>query len=559
MTKQNSDPSPTPSDENTTDESRRDFLAKSLSLPLMAAGATALGGCAQISSSKRPGVGNSPLGPFKSLRDYYRAIEDRNLVVNIGDYDSSTYEFPGLLYRLVDQYGVRSTPCVSADRVKVDGKWIEGKLMANHTANGHSDCIALGLEPHPLDPIESYRKAREHLTKIYMDNKNKYPEIPPVEVSREEAPCKEIVLKGDDIDITKFHFIQGNPTDGGRYINTPTVITEDPELGYNLAIYRCQIIDKNHVMVNSEPGQTGWKMFQAAKKRGETRIPVALCVGQDPLTWTVSGGQVPIRRNDDPIDEYALAGGIGGQAIEVVKGETTPHLVPAHCEIVIEGQVILDELFPEGPYHELFGYQGEFKEENYKMEITSITHRKDPWIVNSFTSVAGGILGAPDAGMITGDFRAIFPFVKEYHAVQGALGTYWISIKKTKPGQAMRMAKFLMSVAPIAKIIVVVDEDVDVFKPQEVLNAMCTRWRMDSASLIDTYETLILDPGSLDARTNVKIIIDATIQYKEEGGLGVEKFPRKNRTNLAEGSPGVFERVDEKYADILYQTQWGKV
>ncbi|ARN72926.1 UbiD family decarboxylase [Oceanicoccus sagamiensis] len=536
------------------DESRRDFISKSLALPVLAASATVVSACAPLAGSQRPGVGTSKLGPYKSLRDYYTALEDRNLVVNMGQYDSSSYEFPGLLYRLVDQFGVPHTPCVAADQVKVDGDWINGKLLANHTANGHTNCIALGIEPDPDCPIRSFKKAREHCMKMYRENKFKYPEIPPKEISREQAPCKEVVLTGDEIDITKFQFIQGNPADAGRYINTATVITSDPELGYNLAIYRCQIKGKDRLMVNSEPGQTGWKMFQAAKKRGEKTVPIALAVGQDPLTWTVSGGQIPIRRTSDPVDEYALAGGLGGQAIEVVKGETTHHMVPAHAEIIIEGEVLLDEMAPEGPYHELFGYMGDKKEENYSMRITSITHRKDPWVVNSFTSVAGGILTAPDNGMILADLQNVFKYTTDFATITGALGTYWISIKKTKPKQAKRMARFLMKVAPIAKVIVIVDDDVDVYNRLEVLNAISTRWRMDTATHIDTYKTLILDPGSLDKKTNVKVIIDATLQLPEEGG--VENFPEKNRTNLKQGSPGIFERIDKKYADILFQTDW---
>ena len=238
----------------------------------------------------------------------------------------------------------------------------------------------------------------------------------------------------------------------------------------------------------------------------------------------------------------------------MVKGETTPLMVPAHAEIIIEGEVLLDEMGPEGPYHELFGYQGEFKEENYKMRITSITHRKNPWVVNSFTSVAGGLLTAPDNAMILGDLQAVFKYVTDYATVPGALGTFWISIKKTKPGQAMRMAKFLIKVAPIVKVIVVVDDDVNLYHRSEVLAAISTRWRMDTATHIGTYPTLLLDPGSLNQETNVKAIIDATVQFPEEGG--VEKFPPKNRTNLEEGMPGIFERIDEKFGDILFQTKW---
>ena len=159
-------------------------------------------------------------------------------------------------------------------------------------------------------------------------------------------------------------------------------------MGVNFGTYRCQIRGPKVLGINPEPNQTGWKMLMAAKSAatGWRRFPYA--VGQDPYVWLVSGSKVAPRFGKEvkPLDELAVAGGIRGKAIEVVKSETNDILVPAHCEMVIEGEVPLQEpMLPEGPFGEMYGYLGLRKEENFWMNITAITYRKDPWVMNQFT------------------------------------------------------------------------------------------------------------------------------------------------------------------------------
>ena len=82
----------------------------------------------------------------------------------------------------------------------------------------------------------------------------------------------------------------------------------------------------------------------------------------------------------EKVDELAIAGGMRGKAVEVVKSETNDHMIPAHAEMVIEGEVPLDTTMPEGPFGEMYQYLGAQRKENFIVNVTAVTHRKNPWI-----------------------------------------------------------------------------------------------------------------------------------------------------------------------------------
>jgi 4-hydroxy-3-polyprenylbenzoate decarboxylase len=128
-------------------------------------------------------------------------------------------------------------------------------------------------------------------------------------------------------------FFRNNPGDSGRFINTASVFTVDPEMGLNIGTYRCEIKGPRNIAVGSGEGQSGYNMLMAAKARGEKSANIALVVGQDPMIWLVSGARIPERRGKKPIDELATAGGLRGKAIEVVTCESSDFRVPAHAEI----------------------------------------------------------------------------------------------------------------------------------------------------------------------------------------------------------------------------------
>jgi 4-hydroxy-3-polyprenylbenzoate decarboxylase len=377
-----------------------------------------------------------------------------------------------------------------------------------------------------------------------------YATIDPVEVPRDEALCKQVILRGDDIDLTKFAFIQCNPADAGRYINTGMVFTEDPDMGKNFGTYRCQLKGPREISVNSEPNQSGWKMLMAATERGEKIARVSIVLSADPVVWMISSSRVGGRRGNQPVEELAVAGGIKGRAMQVVRSETNHHMIPANAEMVIEGEIPLGDYRPEGPYGEMLGYLGKYKPENFWMKVTAVTHRKDPWIMNNFTGVNRGALKAPGAAMSLVNFKRFIPEIVDFHTANEAVGMTYVSIDKTKPGQALDVGEKIARLIPLSKVVVVVDKDMDVLNHKDMLFAMGSRWQPNTASRIfDELRGMPLDPSLVNRPMTSKIVIDATKQLPAEGGP--ETFAELNRTLLVEGAPDAFDQVDAKWGDVF--------
>ena len=193
----------------------------------------------------------------------------------------------------------------------------------------------------------------------------------PKTVSR--APCQEVVLAGEDVDLFQFPILKCWPEDGGRYITLPLVITKNPETGVqNYGIYRLQVFDRNTTALHWQTHKVGASHYRTSGGLQQERMPVAVALGGDPATiWT---GSAPIPPD---MDEMAVAGFIREEAVELVKATTCDLLVPAHAEIVLEGYVIPGDERPEGPFGDHTGYYS--AAEPYPVfHVTTITHRRDP-------------------------------------------------------------------------------------------------------------------------------------------------------------------------------------
>lgn len=368
---------------------------------------------AQDAPEKRPDPAPKP--PFDSMRGYVAALEHHGLLRRFSGVDQDRYDATAIMYQLVDTLGVRAAPAVWFDNITANGRTYPGPVVSNLSGHWDAEAIIWGLPRDPYDPTAAYRAAKQmHLQRL-VQRDGEYAQIEPLEIASAPAPCKAVRKTGDAVDVTAFPFLRGNPGDGGAYINTASVFTKDPQLGVNLGTYRCQVKGPRKIMVNFEAGQTGIKMVNAAKARGETRIPVTLVIGQDPITWLVSSSRIPDRlRNPKPIDELAVAGGLRGKAIDVVRTEDGEFLVPAHAEIVIEGTVDIINLEPEGPYHEMYGYMGIAKEKNYVLTVESMTHRENPWVMNSFTGVTAEYLTSAQNAAVVYQLRKAHPEVVNY-------------------------------------------------------------------------------------------------------------------------------------------------
>jgi 4-hydroxy-3-polyprenylbenzoate decarboxylase len=374
-----------------------------------------------------------------------------------------------------------------------------------------------------------------------------FPTAPFREVTRAEAPCKQVVLTGDAIDVTKFAFIQSNPADAGRYVNTGSTFTNDAELGKNFGTYRLQIKGPRMLGVNPEPGQGAWQAFMKAKERGEKSVKISIALGQDPMTWVVSSSKL----NRGKVDELEIVSGMRGKPLPVVKSETNDHLIPANAEMVIEGEVPLDQpMKPEGPFGEMYGYMGQHKDENFWMNITCITHRKDPWIVNQFTGVTRGFQTAPLEMISMAAVKRFLPEVVMVHSPVEATGLTFVSIRKKKPGQALEIGKRIAEIVAIAKVVVMVDDDIDVLDRVAVMHTMGSRWQPQPATaIIPEARGMPLDPSLTKRPMTSKIVIDATRQWPEEGGP--KSYQALNRTALVEAAPDAFARVDAEWAKVV--------
>ena len=530
--------------------SRRDILAASGGLAALMSTASSVGAAAVRLPPK-----NAPKPPFDTLRDYVAALEAHGLLLRFPEVDQDDYQATGLVYRANDLYGFEGVPALLFDRVKIDGKWVKGPLLNLLQANLYCDSIVFGEPLTPGDPRTSYRRVKARMNDMLKANKGLYPQIPPVTVERENALCKQVVLKGDDIDLTKFAFIQTNPMDAGRYINATSVFTHDPVLGNNFGTYRCQLKGPRLIGLNPEEGQAGWKALMAARARGEEFARVSIALGQDPIVWLISCTRVAPRFGDKPVDEVAVAGGLRGKALDLVKSETNDLLVPAHSEMIIEGEVPLQVPGqPEGPFGEMFGYLGARKKENFFLNVTCVTHRRDPWVVNMYTGLQRGMVTAPSDAIADYQLRQSVPAVFESYLHQDAMGIYIVSVDKTAPGQGMKAGMQIAKFVPIAKVVIVVDKDIDVMDKREVMFALGSRWQsLKAIQTLEGQRGLITDPSLLEVRKTDKIVIDATRQLPDEGGRA--EFPSTNRALLEKSMPQVFAEVDRLYGTAL--RKWG--
>ncbi len=507
------------------------------------------GGAPEPSPVLAPGAGPKwDVGPFDDLRGWIRELDRRGLLLKVKDVDQDQYEATALMYRLVDRFGMYFAPTLFIENIKVDGKWHKGPIICNHFGHWDTECLAFGVEPVPGDHIATYYKALDRVGEyLKLGRGGAFPVAPYKEVARSEAPCKQVVLTGEQIDLTKFAFIQSNPADSGRYVNTGSVFTNDEDLGKNFGTYRCEIKGPRMLGVNPEEGQGAYNAFMQARQRGEKSVKVSIALGQDPVTWVVSSSKL----NRAKADELEVVSAIRGRPLPVVKSETNDHLVPANAEIVIEGEVPLDQpMKPEGPFGEMYGYMGGRKAENFWMNVTSVTHRRDPWIVNQFTGMTRGFPTAPLEKIALSTLQRFVPNVKMLHTPVEATGLCFVSIKKNKPGEALEIGKRIAQIVGIAKVIVMVDDDLEVLDRVEMMHAIGSRWQPQPATaIIAESRGMPLDPSLVKRPMTSKIVIDATRQWPEEGGP--KTYQALNRAELERMAPESFKRVDASWAKLV--------
>jgi 2,5-furandicarboxylate decarboxylase 1 len=326
------------------------------------------------------------------------------------------------------------------------------------------------------------------------------------EPQKGKAPCQEVVI--DKPDLGKLPIPTHSPLDAGAFITAGVVIARDPESGrHNLSYNRMQIYgaDKSGISMNI------WRhikaFFDKIEPKGQN-LPFCVALGPDPVVMMAAA----FRYNGD---EYEVAGALRQAPIPVVRALTCDVMVPATSEIILEGEVLAGERQMEGPMAEFTGhYSG--ADPKHVARITKITHRKQPIFQ---TMNGGGYEHVSVGNMITREpllerfVKHISPRVKAVHLPPYSGGfTALIALENPQPGEAKNVAIAAMAGHVNFKTVIVVDADVNIFDPADVMWALSTRARWDSGiSTITNAHTNELDPSSGEHGIVTKMIIDATL------------------------------------------------
>jgi len=292
--------------------------------------------------------------------------------------------------------------------------------------------------------------------------------LPPVVVSRSEAPVKEVVLAGDNLGrgVDRFpHLISTPGFDPAPFITAGSWVSRDPETGsYNLGIYRGMIKAPDRIGCATDvPTQHIAIHWEKARRLGR-HLEAAVFIGGAPSLLLAAASKVPYG-----VDEYGLAGALNGAPIAVTRAETFDCLIPADAEIVIEGIIRTDILEPEAPFGEASGYLGPRKMEKV-FEVKAITHRKAP----IYQGIISEFPPSESTVMRKTAFDAIFlrhlrdtcniPSVKKVacHEMASCNMLFVIQLDRPvlgQPWQALRAAAAFD--ASLGKIFITVDADVD--------------------------------------------------------------------------------------------------
>ena len=333
------------------------------------------------------------------------------------------------------------------------------------------------------------------------------------------APCQEVVLDGEDIDLFRFPILKCWPLDAGRFITLPLVISRDPNTGVqNYGTYRLQVFDARTTGMHWQTHKVGTRHYRVSQEQSATRLEVAVALGGDPATiWT---GSAPLPPD---MDEMAVAGFIREEGVELVKAKTVDLMVPAQAEIVLEGYVIPGEERLEGPFGDHTGYYS--MADHYPVfHVTCVTQRRNP--IYPTTIVGRPPMEDYQMGKVTERLslpviRMILPEVVDMNMpAEGVFHNLVIvSIKKEYPGQARKVIYGLwgLGLMSLAKSIVVVDHFVNVQDLSEV------GWRVTNN--IDPAQDVLLTSGPLDDLDHAsptpkfggKMGIDATQKGPLEG------------------------------------------
>ena len=418
----------------------------------------------------------------QDLRSYLELVESKDDLVRISDPVDPVHEVSALVAKLARER--RRRPVLLLENVKGSAFPVVTNLHAGRRR------IALAMNAEPRELQRAFLKAMER-------------PVAPVVVGT--GPVKEVVQTGRDVDLLALPQIVHHAADAGPYITAAISFARDPEDGtWNCAYNRLMIMGRDRTSIHITASKHLWEFYQKAEARGEA-LPVAFAVGVHPA---IGLGALAIGSIDE--DERAIMGGILGEPLELVRCETSDLLVPAHAEMILEGEILPGERTPEGPFSEFTGYSlGQRQRE--VVRYNAMTMREGALFHDIAVAQVDHLLLStiPMEANLYRAVRAIVPSVKAVRVP--APYSCYVSIEQRVAGQAKNAILAVLGADMYIKRVVVVDHDVNIFDDREVAWALGTRCQADrDIMVISNTRGSDLDPSTDSDGYTAKWGVDAT-------------------------------------------------
>ncbi|HEY2326591.1 MAG TPA: menaquinone biosynthesis decarboxylase [Gaiellaceae bacterium] len=472
---------------------------------------------------------------MKDLRDWISLLEKEGELVRVSAEVDPHLEVTEIVARTVKAGG----PALLFERPKGS----QHPLLINQFGTERRMCLAFGvdsldevaerlsqvLEMQPPEGLAAKVRGLKTLKSI-ADSRPK---------TVRSGACQEIVLTGDDVDLSLLPVQTCWPLDAAPFITLPAVITHDPRNGNrNVGMYRLQVLGPRSTAMHWQIHKDG----RADYMFSEGKLEVAVALGLDPITAYSASAPLPKH-----IDELMVAGFLRGEPVELVKGVTVDIEVPATAEIILEGYVEQGDLTTEGPFGDHTGFYTP-AELFPVFHVTAMTMRRDaiyPSIVVGKPPQEDAWLGKATERIFLPAVKMTVPEIVDYDLpVAGAFHNLAIvSIRKAFPGHALKVMHAIwgLGMLSLTKGIVIVDEHVDVHDYEQVMFYV--------GANVDPKRDVMISEGPLDHLDHAptlqfvggKIGIDATAKSPAEGA---REWPEE-----LEMSPEIRALVDRRWAE----------
>jgi len=360
-----------------------------------------------------------------------------------------------------------------------------------------------------------------------------------------KPPCQELVIREQDVDLAQFPVPVCWPEDGGPYITLPGVITHDPTTGVrNVGMYRIQVIGPRELAMHWQRHKVGAAHWRAMAERGE-KMSVAIALGGDPASIYAACAPLP-----PTIDEFLFAGFLRREPVRLAKAVTSDLEVPAEAEIVLEGYIDpREELVLEGPFGDHTGFYS-LADYYPKVHVTAVTLRAQPVWPHTIVGrppMEDYWLGHATERIFLPLLKLTLPEVVDLHMPAEGIfhNLVFVTIDKQYPGQAYKVMSGLwgQGLMSLAKVIVVLDKDVNVRDPKEAWWVALNHIDPERDVRFTMGPIDVLDHSSRGFTFGSKMGIDATRKWKEEGFT--REWPNKIVMD-----PATKQQVDAIWKDL---------